>query len=496
MFRIPLTLIAAIFLSASLSADEHRFQHENVLGTSLTLDVHVASPQLARTIESESLTEIGRLDAIFSSYRDDSELSRWLKQPVGVDAALSVELIAVLQRAERIRRESHGAFDIRAAAIAELWKNEAKAGRSPSDASRNQMVQALAEPAVSFSNERVRRLTDHRINLDSLAKGYILDRVCEVVSKHLSPGDRFSINVGGDLRTIGDGATKIVITDPRRPSENAKPLVEFTAHGEVAVATSGTYRRSLQIGEREVSHLFDPRSALPVGHTISASVIAADAITADALATTISVLPTHEAIQWIDAKPGCECLIVDEKGKVHRSANWPAANPSPASRLIAAADAKQAGIHVWFKLERPSGSSYRRPYLAVWLEDEDGFPVKTAVLWMQTEQPGPRWHRDLTRWYRNDRMRKIVEKTDLIEAISGATRGPGEYEAHFDGTDNSGEPLPTGRYTLCLEAARENGTYKIIRQRIDWGTDTVEKTQLKGNIEIPQAAYQIVPAVQ
>lgn len=155
-----------------------------------------------------------------------------------------------------------------------------------------------------------------------------------------------------------------------------------------------------------------------------------------------------------------------------------------------------SGLHVWFKLDRPSGSSYRRPYLAVWLEDSEGFPVKTATLWIQTEQPGPRWHRDLTRWYRNDRMRKIVEKTDLVDGISGATRGPGDYETHFDGTDNSGTPLPHGTYTLCLEAARENGTYKIIRTRVQLGESPIQRTELQGNIEIPQAAYAYVPPTE
>ena len=153
----------------------------------------------------------------------------------------------------------------------------------------------------------------------------------------------------------------------------------------------------------------------------------------------------------------------------------------------------QPGLHVWFKLERPSGARYRRPYLAVWLEDPDGYPVKTATLWWQTEQPGPRWHRDLTRWYRNDRMRKLVEKTDLVDGISGATRGPGDYETHFDGTDNAGKPLPAGKYTLCLEAARENGTYKIIRQPIEWGEEAIEKTELKGNIEITKASFAFRP---
>ncbi len=170
-----------------------------------------------------------------------------------------------------------------------------------------------------------------------------------------------------------------------------------------------------------------------------------------------------------------------------------AADVQSANRPQADESVPAAGLHVWFKLERPGGSNYRKPYVAVWLEDTDGFPVKTAVLWWQTEQPGPRWHRDLTRWYRNNRMRKIAEKTNLVDGISGATRGPGNYETHFDGTDNNGDPLPPGEYTLCLEAARENGTYKIIRERFRWGDDPIERTDLPGNLEITAAAMRFVP---
>jgi hypothetical protein len=147
------------------------------------------------------------------------------------------------------------------------------------------------------------------------------------------------------------------------------------------------------------------------------------------------------------------------------------------------------GLHVWFSLARVEGRRYRRPYLAVWLEDHDGYPVKTGVLWLQTSQPGPRWHRDLTRWYRNDRMRAIAEGTELIDAISGPTRGPGDYECHFDGTDQLGKPLPPGSYTLCIEAAREHGTYKIIREKFDWGKP-FERKDLAGNTEISQAALR------
>ncbi|HBE69739.1 MAG TPA: hypothetical protein DDW52_16460, partial [Planctomycetaceae bacterium] len=142
---------------------------------------------------------------------------------------------------------------------------------------------------------------------------------------------------------------------------------------------------------------------------------------------------------------------------------------------------------------RPKGSRYRRPYVAIWLEDAEGFPVKTAILWIQTEQPGPRWHRDLTRWYRNNRMRKAVEKEKLIGTISSATRGAGEYQAVFDGTDNAGKKLPSGTYTLCLEVAREHGTYQLIREKVKLDGSAIAKQELKGNIEMSKVAYQYLP---
>ncbi len=112
---------------------------------------------------------------------------------------------------------------------------------------------------------------------------------------------------------------------------------------------------------------------------------------------------------------------------------------------------------------------------------------------MQTDQPGPRWHRDLTRWYRNDRLRKTVEKTNLIETISGATRGPGTYQAVFDGKDNAGKVLEPATYTLCLEVAREHGTYQIIRKKIDIGDKAIEKTELEGNVEMGDVSFTYVP---
>src|SRR4029078_3330335 len=84
-------------------------------------------------------------------------------------------------------------------------------------------------------------------------------------------------------------------------------------------------------------------------------------------------------------------------------------------------------LEVKFELSNFAGPQYLRHYVAIWLEDAKRLPVRTALLWMTTKEPGPRWHRDLYRWYRNDQKRKMTDGRDLIGVISGATRGPGEY---------------------------------------------------------------------
>ena len=105
----------------------------------------------------------------------------------------------------------------------------------------------------------------------------------------------------------------------------------------------------------------------------------------------------------------------------------------------------------------------KRPYVAAWVEDADGFPVKTLLLWVQKDGPGPRWIPDLKRWHRADRLRKLAEDSDLVQTISEATRQPGSHAVTWDGTDNGGLPLPPGDYVLCLEAAREHGkTVRVV----------------------------------
>ncbi len=102
--------------------------------------------------------------------------------------------------------------------------------------------------------------------------------------------------------------------------------------------------------------------------------------------------------------------------------------------------------------------------MAAWVEDADHYPVRTLALW--TEKP--RWLHELKQWYREDQVRSLTEGTDLSRTISSATRAPGRYTLKWDGKDNEGKPVKAGRYTICIEAAREHGGYDLQRHELEF----------------------------
>ena len=174
-----------------------------------------------------------------------------------------------------------------------------------------------------------------------------------------------------------------------------------------------------------------------------------------------------------------ENLIVTRDGDRIASGNWASYRaPSPASAAFTLASyspaqssgprsvtSASAGLELAINLEivRSDDFRYRRPYVAVWVEDEDHFPVRTIALWYGRD----RWLPDLRNWYRDDQLRSRTFGTEIASSISSATRPPGQYALKWDGKDDEGHPVKPAKYTLCIEAAREHGSYQVLRQEID-----------------------------
>lgn len=478
--RLCLTGLLLSFASApgaashGLFGDEvktFRFDHENILGTSLHLELH-AEEALARKAKADVFAEIERLRGVLSAYDPKSELMR-LPRPCPATAA-SADLRAVMHACDHWSAESKATFHPGVEMLTQLWAAAEKSGNLPAPAEIEAARAKLSRPLWSIDDEHgtVTMLTEAAVCFDALAKGYIIDRAI-AVAQAAGVAD-IVLEIGGDLRVSGESSSRIAVADPREPEENAPSLCDLDLRN-VSVATSGGYARGFKIAGRHYSHIFDPRTGLPVEQILQATVIAPDATTADALATILSVLSPEEGIALIAKTAGAASMTVDAKGDRHASPNWSkfvrnqAPPPAP---VLASALPGGAEIVLAFELQQPAaggrgaeggrpkdgererrGGNYRRPYVVAWIEDEQGRAVRTLSLWIQK----PRWINDLRRWselYRG--------KQDDVRAVTRATRAAGAYELSWNGRDDAGEPVAQGKYTMFLEVVREHGTYQIL----------------------------------
>jgi hypothetical protein len=84
-------------------------------------------------------------------------------------------------------------------------------------------------------------------------------------------------------------------------------------------------------------------------------------------------------------------------------------------------------------------------------------------------------------------MRALAEGTEIVASVTSATRSPGKYTLDWDGKDAQGKPLKPGKYTVCIEVAREHGTYQIIRQEVELNGKP-KQIPLQPNTEVASAS--------
>ena len=135
------------------------------------------------------------------------------------------------------------------------------------------------------------------------------------------------------------------------------------------------------------------------------------------------------------------------------------------------------------------GYRYHRPYVAVWVEDANGKPVRTLSVWVNTSGRGPRYIRELRRWFTMERDQEDAGGPDLITTVSSATRLPGQYTVTWNGRDDRGNVVDQGAYRVLIEAAREHGSYQLMQQDLTLGAKPVA-ADLGSNEEIGRARVE------
>jgi thiamine biosynthesis lipoprotein ApbE len=480
--------------SGNISPTEFYFHHDHVIGTSLDLWVTASEESAADAAEQTILGEIERLRRIFSTYDPQSEISRVNRTQDPV--AVSPEMIEVLRQYESWQDRSHGAFNGQLGKLVSVWQTAEKTQQEPDAATLRRIVYQICQPGwrIDEANLTVTRLTDQPLNLNSIAKGYIIGKAGALARERVPSMTGLLLNLGGDMYSWGQNQQgrpgwDIGVQDPHHPEDNA-PVLARVRLRDSAIATSGGYERFYTVQGKRHSHIFDPRSGQSATGSASATVIAKDNVTANALATTLCVLTPEEGLRLIGSLPGVECFLVAADGRQLRSPGFAAFELPLIRREVSVAaqdkgdkkddkkpeqkddkkpeqkddkkpeqkdekkawpDAFEASISV--TLPNIAAVKYRRPYVAIWVANADAKPVRTVAVWGNNA----RYFKDLPEWWkfaRND--------NNLVQAVTRATRAPGKYSLVWDGKDDKGNALPQGTYTIFVEVHREHG--KLVRQ--------------------------------
>lgn len=310
------------------------FRHHPVLGTHAEVRVDLGrevDAGVARRLDEAIVAEMIRLEAVFSVYDPASELERWKRREVDRPGAdLGRALAAALAWQER----SAGAFNVAARHVHELWRRAERDGHVPGVAERAEVAARIADPPYRVDErggiEPVGSLDG--VDLNAFAKGWIVDRAVERACSVAADGGidpdgiDIVVSAGGDIRHHGARSSVFGIENPLRPYDNEPPLTTVRV-ADAGLATSGRARRGFRIGRAWFGHAVDPRTATPVDHVASISIVAADAATADAIATVAGV-ESAERGPVVAERFGAACLVVASDGRRLANDRWRALSPA------------------------------------------------------------------------------------------------------------------------------------------------------------------------
>jgi thiamine biosynthesis lipoprotein len=312
-----LAILLGALAHAASSAPFQRFEFARLrMGTTVRIILYAPDEARARRAAQAAYTRIDEIEARLSHFRDDSEVSALSASSGNGPRHVSPDTVKALTAAVRFSELSDGAFDVTVGPLARLWKESLRTKRLP-DARALSAARSLVgykgiliDPTGQTVALRVRGM---RLDLGAIAKGYAADEALAALTKEGITSAL--VDAGGDMRFSAPPPGRIgwkVAID--RPVGDSTPR-EVIELSNAAVATSGDSYQYVLIGGRRYSHILDPKTGLGMTEAASATVIAPDAMTADALATALCVMPPQAGIRLAESWPGVSALIVRREGR-------------------------------------------------------------------------------------------------------------------------------------------------------------------------------------
>ena len=274
----------------------------------------------ATILKSKIDTRLSVIDHKMSTYKKDSELSRFNRHPSNQWMDVSAETLNVIAAGQEISRLSDGAFDMTIGNLVNLWGfgPTINIDMIPDTATINQLQQHIGYQHLELRQtpSALKKNTDEiYLDLSAIAKGYAVDAVAQLLLSNNI--ENFLVEIGGEIITHGaksDQQPWVIGIESALANERSIQKQIYLIG--LAMATSGDYRNYFEHNGLRYSHTIDPRTGHPINHQLaSVSVISNTCMQADALATALMVLGPIKGMEFAEQHQLAIFMLVKQDNK-------------------------------------------------------------------------------------------------------------------------------------------------------------------------------------
>ena len=296
-----------IFLSCANNKPNKTIFNGTTMGTtySITLINFIDNKDEFKLLIDDDLE---RINMKFSTYLDKSEISI-LNNSTNDTLMVSNDFLYVLSKALYYCNLSNGSYDITVGPLVKLWGfSNLDTQYVPTNKDVNVALSKVGYHKISFNNNYLIKSDNVEIDLNSIAKGYAVDKIAELLENNNYHD--YLIEIGGEIRTKVTNHKHDWIVGIQNPLSNT--IIKKVKLNNMSMATSGTYNNFFKINNKIYSHIINPKTGHPFDYkTISSTIIAKDCIDADAYATIALTMHPDEIINLFETDISVEAYILE-----------------------------------------------------------------------------------------------------------------------------------------------------------------------------------------
>ena len=283
------------------------------MGTSYTIKCYSPKWITKNNIKSKIEKELNRINAIFSTWDTQSEISTFNQLKSLENVEISDDFKKLVELSYKLHRDTTGYFDPTIKTLSDIWGfgSDKSFFSIPSRIELDLVAKNIGLDKLVLADNKLRKLNpDVELDLSAIVKGYAVDQIALLLESVGSK--KYMVEIGGEVRVLTkkDKPWKIGINKPKYHDIEQSLLgsVDLT---NSSLATSGDYQNFFEKNGVIYSHIINSKKGSPSQSKItSVSIIAPNCILADGLATSIMAMGVNRGLSLIESYYNVEGLII------------------------------------------------------------------------------------------------------------------------------------------------------------------------------------------